>query len=107
LGYSHLLSLRGQNLTQATPTVPFALLNIKPQLGVEPALVEPLPALLACARRLAALQTPDGGSEGGCGADGSDATTMSVGMASQLMRVELGCESSKALQVCVSVCHFL
>ena len=87
-----------------TPTAALTIVPTVPQPGAEPVLLEPLPALLSCVRRLAALQAPDCGSQGdGVGgglADESDATTLSIGMASQLMRIDLGCESSKALQVC-------
>ena len=65
--------------------------------GGEPSLVEPLPALLACARRLAALQAPEGEGEAAPGG-GSEP---SAGMGSQPpgLREERGCESSQALQV--------
>lgn len=70
-------------------------------------LLEPLPALLACCRRLAALAPAEGEAGGGAAGamglmDGSDATWLS-GMGSQLAapRAEHGCESSQALQVCV------
>jgi len=84
------------------------------QAGADPTLLEPLPALLSCVRRLAALQPggEDGadGSEGGAAAaaraglmDGSDASMWSVGMSSQvLVRAERGCESSQGLQKLLS-----
>ncbi|GBF90249.1 hypothetical protein Rsub_03382 [Raphidocelis subcapitata] len=63
------------------------------QLGGDPSLVEPLPALLACARRLAALQPEEGEAPPG-------SSEASAGAATQppALRAERGCESSLALQ---------
>ncbi len=71
------------------------------QVGADPTLLEPLPALLSCVRRLAALQPadghapPDGSSDTGF-ASGSLITSSSSQPAP--LRVEAGCESSRALQ---------
>jgi hypothetical protein len=67
-----------------------------PKAGSDPVLLEPLPALLACARRLAALQPPDG--EGP--PEATDGSEMSAGMSSQApaLRAEQGLDSSCALQ---------
>ena len=59
-------------------------------------MLEPLPALLSCVRRLAMLAPADGGGGSRVG-DGSDDTLMLS--ASQLVRAEDGCESSQELQV--------
>jgi hypothetical protein len=73
-------------------------MNPLPQAGSDPVLLEPLPALLACVRRLAALQPPDAEAPGG---EAPDGTEMSAGMSSQApaLLAEQGCESSRALQV--------